>query len=72
MVTGHALLDSCFTISFRLKKNKKSDECPPNSEIPNVTALPDPSLHLQYNTAYGMTGPQQMEFTDNASYGVIQ
>ena len=60
--------------SYRSKKSKASDECPPTPvyEIPNVTALPDPSMHLQYNTAYGMTPLQQMELTDNVSYGVIQ
>jgi hypothetical protein len=60
---------------FWSKKSKASDEHPPTpvyAEIPNITALPDPSLHLQYNTAYGMTPPQQMELTDNVSYGVIQ
>ena len=64
----------CPIHSFRSKKSKKSDERPPTPvyEIPNVTALPDPSLCLQYNTAYGMTGPQQMELADNISYGVIQ
>ena len=81
MLTDSALFDSCYLMPnsynyiYRSKKSKASDEHPPTpvyAEIPNITALPDPSLHLQYNTAYGMTPPQQMELTDNVSYGVIQ
>ena len=74
VLTDIALFDSCYLMP-NSKKSKARDEHPPTpvyAEIPNITALPDPSLHLQYNTAYGMAPPQQMELTDNVSYGVIQ
>ena len=55
-------------------KRKASGESPPTAvyELPNITALPDPSLHLQQNTACENLVPQQIELTDNMSYGVIQ
>ena len=59
-------------LCFRFKKNKTSDELSSAAdyEIPKVAALPDPSLLMEHNIAYGKITSQQMELTDNVSYGV--